>query len=161
MTTSEGIIVEIREVSRRAATEEEGHFDILSTDNEYSIDGSPKLPHTESTAYRGIAARLNHMASDRVDLQYATKESARPMSEPHEWPLGYADEDRQISVWTPTHDHALQMASHAESRDDLYGLGLGGMPKDRQEHKRRNSLLGVPHDQELFPATKDSCDEQC
>ena len=40
------------------------------------------MPPAEATRYRGIAARLNFLAQDRVDLQYACKEASRRMAKP-------------------------------------------------------------------------------
>ena len=37
-----------------------------------------------SSKYRQLAARLNFLARDRCDIQYATKELAKAMSKPHE-----------------------------------------------------------------------------
>ena len=45
-------------------------------------DGEEELVGTEATLYRAIAARLNYLAPDRMDIQYAVKESARAMSAP-------------------------------------------------------------------------------
>ena len=36
----------------------------------------------EATVYRAVVARLNYIAPDRVDIQYAVKETARQMSKP-------------------------------------------------------------------------------
>ena len=41
-----------------------------------------ELCPAEATKFRAIAARLNYMAVDRVDIQYAVKEVARHMSTP-------------------------------------------------------------------------------
>ena len=40
------------------------------------------LDKAESRRYRAIAARLNYLAPDRVDIGYATKEAARNMARP-------------------------------------------------------------------------------
>ena len=40
------------------------------------------LEATEARKYRGIAARLNYVAADRVDIQFAVKEASRAMSAP-------------------------------------------------------------------------------
>ena len=44
--------------------------------------GDEELEQEEATKYRAIAARLNYLAVDRVDLQYSVKEAARHMSKP-------------------------------------------------------------------------------
>ena len=43
---------------------------------------------TEASLYRGIAARLEHLAQDRIDIQYACKEASRRMARPRlcDWP---------------------------------------------------------------------------
>ena len=43
--------------------------------------GSPLLP-AEATQYRALAARLNYLALDRQDIQFATKEVAKYMATP-------------------------------------------------------------------------------
>ena len=45
--------------------------------------GEPLNP-TQTTQYRGMAARLNYLALDRADIQYATKEASKFMSAPTE-----------------------------------------------------------------------------
>ena len=45
--------------------------------------GEPLNP-THSTQYRALAARLNYLALDRPDIQFATKEAAKYMSAPSE-----------------------------------------------------------------------------
>ena len=45
-------------------------------------EGDEELEGEEATRYRAIAARLNYLAVDRVDLQYSVKEAARNMSKP-------------------------------------------------------------------------------
>ena len=45
-------------------------------------DDETPLEGPESTRYRAIAARLNYLAPDRMDIQYAVKEAARAMSTP-------------------------------------------------------------------------------
>ena len=44
-------------------------------------DATPLTPH-DTTKYRGMCARLNFLALDRPDLQYAAKEASRRMSDP-------------------------------------------------------------------------------
>ena len=48
------------------------------------------MPPAEATRYRGIAARLNAVAQDKVDLQYACKEASRSMARPQliDWAIG-------------------------------------------------------------------------
>ena len=48
------------------------------------VDESPELGPREASRYRGIAARLNYLAQDRADLQYACKEASRRMSKPRD-----------------------------------------------------------------------------
>ena len=44
-------------------------------------EGEPLPPHA-ATEYRALAARLNYLALDRPDIQYATKEIAKHMATP-------------------------------------------------------------------------------
>lgn len=43
-----------------------------------------KMSPADAKSYRGIVARLNYIASDRIDMQFAVKEAARNMSSPKE-----------------------------------------------------------------------------
>ena len=47
-------------------------------------EDSPELEKADATAYRGLAARLNYLALDRPDLQFAAKECAKRMAKPKE-----------------------------------------------------------------------------
>ena len=49
-----------------------------------SDDNGPLLDTRQARSYRGISARLNYLAQDRSDLQYACKEAARRMARPCE-----------------------------------------------------------------------------
>ena len=48
----------------------------LTEDEETMLEGA------EITLYRALAARLNYLAQDRPDIQYAAKEISRRMSQP-------------------------------------------------------------------------------
>ena len=56
--------------------EQEEKDEVADQNNEVELDTE------EARRYRAIAARLNYLAVDRVDLQYAVKEAARHMSTP-------------------------------------------------------------------------------
>ena len=47
-------------------------------------DLGPILSPVDATMYRAMAARLNYLALDRSDIQFATKEIARHMAAPTE-----------------------------------------------------------------------------
>ena len=56
---------------------------------EANIDGDEEEDETllnqkQTTRYRAISARLNYLAQDRADIQYACKEAARRMSRPRD-----------------------------------------------------------------------------
>ena len=53
-----------------------------------SDEQAPLLPSREASMYRAVAARLNYLAQDRADLQYACKEASRRMARPREGDLG-------------------------------------------------------------------------
>ena len=76
-------VVEIR-VLDAVEDSEAADFDdwcILNVDEDEDADDHD-LDRTGATRYRGIAARLNYVASDRIDIQQAVKEAARCMSTP-------------------------------------------------------------------------------
>ena len=60
--------------------EEELYLNADESDDDAS-DDCP-LDAADSRKYRAITARLNYLAADRVDIQYAVKEAARGMSTP-------------------------------------------------------------------------------
>ena len=45
-------------------------------------DDSEPMPPEQATKFRGLVARCNYLAQDRVDLQYASKEASRRMARP-------------------------------------------------------------------------------
>ena len=64
-------------------------IDELSTEGELnavfeddSDDGGEEMNKDDAKKFRGIAARLNFLAPDRLDIGFAVKEAARNMSRP-------------------------------------------------------------------------------
>ena len=51
-------------------------------------EGEEELGLGDSKTYRSVTARLNYIAPDRVDIQYATEETARPMAKPRRCDMG-------------------------------------------------------------------------
>ena len=53
------------------------------------VEESPELGTKHARAFRGVAARWNYLAQDRVDLKFATKEASRRMARPRlaDWAL--------------------------------------------------------------------------
>ena len=51
-------------------------------DDKTSNDESEELGVEDARKYKSVAARLNYLAVDRLDIQYAVKEAARAMSAP-------------------------------------------------------------------------------
>ena len=82
-----GKVLEIIDLSTLHKDEDQslGNYEILSMSDDHE-DELQKilLSPADSTRYRGTTARLNYMASDRIDVQYATKEAARHMAAPEE-----------------------------------------------------------------------------
>ena len=60
----------------------------------------------EVKEFRGLVARANHLTQDRPDIQFATKEACRCMT--NETLLGEIKEDRAISLGTSQSNHATQ-----------------------------------------------------
>ena len=56
-------------------------LDAVDEDEIVAWEDQPMTP-AEQTRYRGTAARVNFLAVDRPDLQYASKETARQMANP-------------------------------------------------------------------------------
>ena len=52
--------------------------------DEASREESPLLTGGDASAYRALAARLNYLALDRPDVQYAAKEVSKYMSKPRD-----------------------------------------------------------------------------
>ena len=57
-------------------TDEEVNKETQETTEDSQDDESGELGPEEARAYRAIAARLNDLAADRVDIQFAVKEAA-------------------------------------------------------------------------------------
>ena len=55
----------------------------LKEDFEEDVD-DPEVTVLEARRYRAVAARGNYLSSDRIDLQYAAKESCRQMAKPRQ-----------------------------------------------------------------------------
>ncbi len=55
-----------------------------SDDEQEDDKEDPPMGSKDATRYRAIVARLNYMAADRLDIQYAVKEVARNMSTPRQ-----------------------------------------------------------------------------
>ena len=64
------------EDAKAVATPAEGERPWLAEEDE------EKLGSQEAREFRGLAARANHLALDRIDIQYAVKEACRGMAEP-------------------------------------------------------------------------------
>ena len=79
-----GEIVEIRRAEDEGITIDEVNqeWELLSLNNVVDDELDPPLQGKDATGYISVVARLNYMGPDRVDLQFATKESARHMSAP-------------------------------------------------------------------------------
>ena len=78
--SAESASARIEMVMSGRATEVSGDVDegVMAINEE---DGEP-LTGEEATRYRAITARLNYLAVDRPDIQYAVKEAARSMATP-------------------------------------------------------------------------------
>ena len=61
---------------RAAATPGIDGIEEVNTDDDVDITGA------DATIFRGVAARCNHLAFDRPDIQFPTKEISREMSKP-------------------------------------------------------------------------------
>jgi hypothetical protein len=44
----------------------------------------PEVDHGAARRYRGVAAKANYLAGDRMDMQFAAKEACRQMAKPRE-----------------------------------------------------------------------------
>ena len=59
-----------------------GDLENHDDDDGDDLDVDELLGRAEASQYRAVAARLNYLAPDRMDIQYAVKEAARSMSAP-------------------------------------------------------------------------------
>ena len=50
--------------------------------NDVKDEGEEEMTAEDAKVYRGVVARLNYIAPERVDIQYAVKEAARNMAKP-------------------------------------------------------------------------------
>ena len=70
------------------------------------VDGIEKsgieMKDQEKTRFRGVAARINYLALDRSDLQFAAKKLCRKMAKPRTQGLGQGQKNREIpDISTP------------------------------------------------------------
>ena len=77
----------VKEAKARSADNDEEEVtppakDGLSSDRPDLADDEEDMGSKEATMYRAVVARLNYIAPDRIDIQYAVKEAARAMSAP-------------------------------------------------------------------------------
>ena len=90
------------EEAKAVATPAEGERPRLAEEDE------EKLGSQEAREFRGLAARANYLALDRIDIQYAVKELVKDMSKP------------KVSSWAalmrleiiPKEDQYVQSISH-------------------------------------------------
>ena len=80
---SGGRVVAIEE----AKSPEEADWNLMAVDTE-PIEGEEELGLGDAKKYRSVTARHNYIAPDRVDIQYATKETARHMAKPRRCDMG-------------------------------------------------------------------------
>ena len=62
---------------------------------------APGLPAKEASAYQGVAARLDHLAQDSADIQYACKEASGRMARPREGDWAMLKRIEQYIVGNP------------------------------------------------------------
>ena len=55
---------------------------VVKDEEEKEAEEEEELGSAEATAFRGVAARANYLASDRLDIQFAVKEVCRHMAKP-------------------------------------------------------------------------------
>ena len=83
-----------KSVTTPGAREEVGKASVVVVDDAGKIvnlaneSSGPDLSKADATKYRGLAARANYLAQDRLDVQFAVKEIARRMSSPKEGDMG-------------------------------------------------------------------------
>ena len=65
-----------------------GRADGRPPDAEIDDDGGGELGPKEATWYRGMVARANYLAQDRMDIQFAAKELSRRMARPRKEDVG-------------------------------------------------------------------------
>ena len=76
------------------AREEVGKASVVVVDDAGKVvnlaneSSGPDFSKADATKYRGLAARANYLAQDRLDVQFAVKEIARRMSSPKEGDMG-------------------------------------------------------------------------
>ena len=79
---AELIIADLGLESAKSVTTPGTKEDVAKAEEENSQEWLKPLTPTEVTMFRGICARLNYLALDRPDLQYAAKSASRKMSSP-------------------------------------------------------------------------------
>ena len=99
-------------------------------DDEY--DGDDPMTSESATKYRGLAARLNFLAMDRSDLQYAAKECCKKMASPimSDW-----SRLKRVARYLKAHARMVQVFKFEKSSRTLEGFGDSDWAGDKIKAK--------------------------
>jgi len=86
---SELIVADLGLEAAKGVTTPGSRDDVAKAEEANEKESEGTLSPQEKTSYRAISARLNYLALDRPDIQYAAKEASRKMSAPEagDWAL--------------------------------------------------------------------------
>ena len=96
------------------------------------------LTSSESTRYRAVAARMNYLAMDRVDLQYAAKDLSRKMSAPTR---GDWERARKTARYVKYRPRAVQHLKFEHERSELSGHADSDWAGEKSSMKSKSHRL--------------------
>jgi len=102
------------------------------------------LEPPESTRFRGIAARINYLAADRPDLQFASKGASRYMANPTEesWEVL-----KRIGRYLKANPRMVQTFEWCDWQEELQGYADSDWAGDKSSYKSTSggALMWGPH----------------
>ena len=124
-------------------------------------DGAETLDAQKSHEYRSLTARLNYLAADRPDIQFAVKELCRSMSSPREldWTrlvkvAKYLKTRPRLVMLYPWQQQGEPAVTHSDA--SWAGCKVSKKSTSARDHSHRQAP-----DQDLRQGTVTDCAQQC
>ena len=125
-------------VTTPGAREDVGKASVVMVDdagravNLANESSGPDLSKADATKYRGLAARANYLAQDRLDVQFAVKEIARRMSSPKEGDMGLLRRLARYLIGAPRAIYAYAWQSNTTGLDAYVDSDWAGCKGSRR-----------------------------
>ena len=92
------------------------------------------MSNEEHTKFSSVAARINFLATDRADLQFASKDLCRGLASPHksDW-----EKARRIARYLMHRPRAVQVFHFEDESEQMQGFADADWAGERPEMKSR------------------------